>query len=372
MTLRTALRSPGDLDLVRAVALGDGRLLGGDRGAQRIGPVHEQAGVRDHDAVVDAEALVGGVDAAAALLDHLGHHRLEAPVAADAADNEDLVRADVRHGPLGRLHQHREDGLLEGEAEVLGGVPAHAGLQARQDARQGHVHALHAVRQLDQPLAPRSGKIKYTHARPPVVPLGHLLDVEAGTRVVGDAEEAGQAVEAVAHGNVDGLPEDAVALQRVRDDLRVPAAHVQDHRVARPRDLPAHLDVPDAVVHGHEWLAPEQRQCPRHGRDRVERRAHPGPHRVADAVDLGQRHAGHRQRLPDQPVDVLPVVAGRVPGQEARARRRDVRVPQVRQHLALPHDAHAQLIRTPFQAQRDHSDLMKIPLRTRARPRLLE
>jgi hypothetical protein len=50
--------------------------------------------------------------------------------------------------------------------------------------------------------------------------------------VVGQADLAREPVQAVAHGDVDGLPEDAVALLVVRDDLRVAAADVQHHGVA--------------------------------------------------------------------------------------------------------------------------------------------
>lgn len=83
----------------------------------------EEPGMRDHDAVVDAEALVGGVDGAAALGGHAAHHGLQALVAPDAADDEDLRRAHVRHGALRDLHEHRVYRLLEAVAEVFGGDP---------------------------------------------------------------------------------------------------------------------------------------------------------------------------------------------------------------------------------------------------------
>ena len=76
--------------------------------------------MRNHDAVVDAEAFVGGVDVPATVGGHDAHHLLQAVVAADAADDEDLRGVDVRHGALGDLDEHGEDGFLEGEAEVGG------------------------------------------------------------------------------------------------------------------------------------------------------------------------------------------------------------------------------------------------------------
>lgn len=74
--------------------------------------VRQQPGVRNHDSVVDAEALVGRVDAASALAGHEAHHLLDALVAAHAADDQDLVAADVGHGPLRDLDEHGEDGFL--------------------------------------------------------------------------------------------------------------------------------------------------------------------------------------------------------------------------------------------------------------------
>jgi hypothetical protein len=47
--------------------------------------VRQRAGVRDHDAVVDAEALVRREHLGAALRAHGAHHLLEALVAADTA-----------------------------------------------------------------------------------------------------------------------------------------------------------------------------------------------------------------------------------------------------------------------------------------------
>lgn len=106
----------------------------------------------------------------------------------------------------------------------------------------------------------------------------------ARRRVVADVQGAREAVEAVAHGDVEGLPEDAVAALRVGDDLRVTPRHVQDHGVRGARDLPAHLDVADAVVHADQgFVVPEQRERARRDRDALQGRAHPRALGVADA-----------------------------------------------------------------------------------------
>lgn len=112
--------------------------------------------MRNHDAVVDAEALVGGIEAGSTLPCHRPHHLLEAAIAAYPADNQDLVRAHMSHGPLGRLHQGREDGLLQGEAEVCGLVQRRHQLQGGEDTGEGHVHAFDSVWKIDQ-ILPATG-----------------------------------------------------------------------------------------------------------------------------------------------------------------------------------------------------------------------
>ena len=102
--------------------------------------------------------------------------------------------------------------------------------------------------------------------------LGHLLDVVAGRRIVAELEGAREAVEAVAHGHVDGLAEDAVAAVAVADHLGVAAADVEDGGVVGARDQAAHLDVADAVVDGHERLVPQLGQRARHDRHRQQGR----------------------------------------------------------------------------------------------------
>lgn len=216
----------------------------------------------NHDAIVYAEALVRRVHAPAPLLGHLPHHLLEALIASHAAYYKHLVAAHVRHRALRDLHQHGEDGLLQTEAQVLGGDPVFLtnllaprdfsillphlrGQQVggAEDAAEAAVHAFHGVGEVEEAAAA----------------TGEQLDVVAGRGVVADVEGAREAVEAVADGDVEGLAEDPVPPLGVRDHLRVAPAHVQHDRVLRARDLAPHLDVPHAVVHPDEGeTAPEE------------------------------------------------------------------------------------------------------------------
>lgn len=60
------------------------------------------------------------VQRAAPLCRHDAHHRLQPRVAADAADDEDVVFPGVRHGALCDLNEHRKHRFLKGEREFLG------------------------------------------------------------------------------------------------------------------------------------------------------------------------------------------------------------------------------------------------------------
>ena len=83
----------------------------------------EDAGLGDHGAVVDAVAVVHVAARAAPPPRHRGHHRLQPPVAADAADQQHVLPAAVRHGPLRHLDEHGEDRLLERVAQIRRRVP---------------------------------------------------------------------------------------------------------------------------------------------------------------------------------------------------------------------------------------------------------
>lgn len=68
------------------------------------------------------------------------------------ANNQHFFRADVSHGTLRDFHQHGEDRFLQGKAQVGWGVATtmHHFFNVRQNAREGDVHALHHVRQLNE------------------------------------------------------------------------------------------------------------------------------------------------------------------------------------------------------------------------------
>lgn len=300
----------------------------------------------NHYAIINTEPLVCSKNTATALSSHLSHHLLQTLVAADAANNQDLITADVGHGALGNLDEHSKDGLLQAEAQVLGGkvgsrtASLHLGSEGvsrGQNAREGAVHALHRVGQVEQLGAA----------------LGELLDVVAGGGIVADGQGAGEAVQAVADGDVERLAEDAVALLGVGDDLRVAPADVEHDGVLGARDLAAHLDVADAVVDAHERAVPQQTQRAGGHGHRGQRRAHARPPREADAVDLLGRHAGRRERPPREAGKLGAVVRRRVLGQETGPRRRDKRVAQVgedgrRAVGRVADDAYAELVGGSF------------------------
>lgn len=271
----------------------------------------------------------------------------------------------MRHGALRDLDEHGEHGLLETVAELRGGEPDLAGglvdgglaarlprvllphlrrqcISRQQDPAEAAVHALHRVGQVEEDLA--RGVLR------------QLLDVVARGGVVADVQRAREAVEAVAHGDVEGLAEDAVALLGVRDDLGVAARDVQHDGVVGARDLAAHLDVSDAVVHADQGLAPEQGEGARGDGDALQRRAHARPLGVADAGQLGGRDARRAQRRPRDLHEERAVVLRRVLGQEPRPRRRDEGVPDVGEDGGLTrrrvvrYDADTELVGAAFAA----------------------
>ena len=56
--------------------------------------------------------------------------------------------------------------------------------------------------------------------------LRFLLDVVTRARVVAEVDDACKAIEAIAHGNIQCLSEDAVPLLRICDDLCVTSRDV--------------------------------------------------------------------------------------------------------------------------------------------------
>jgi len=140
----------------------------------------------------------------------------------------------------------------------------------------------------------------------------------------------------------------------IRDDLRVAPGHVQHHGIVGASDLASHLNVSDAVVDADQRLVPQQAQGARGDGDGLQRRAHPRPLGVADAVDVRDARVGLLQRAGHERRDPCAVVLGYVLRQEAFPRRRDVRVSDVGEHFGrLPRQvldqAHAELVRGAFE-----------------------
>lgn len=278
--------------------------------------------MRYHDAVVDAEPLVGCKYAAASIPRHDSHHLLQALIRANSPDNKHLLAPYMCHGPLRNLHQHCINRLLQREAQILSShkLPAlrlqpllvgQAFVQTlgqdiggRQYAREARIHALDRIRQL--------------HKVPPL--LRQLLNVVAGKGVVWNQERARETINAVPNRNVERLAEDAVAVRRVGNDLGVAAAHVEHHGVLGARDGAPHFDVTDAVVYADERLVPEEGAGAGGEGDGLERGAHAGAFGVAYAVEVGDFDAGLADGLFDEADDPGAVVEGRLFREETLAR----------------------------------------------------
>ena len=162
---------------------------------------HFVASLGYHGAVVNAKAFVGGEQMSAALLAHLLHHLLQTEVAADAAHYEHLARVAVGHGALRYFDQHGEHGLLQREAQVLGGVLfffeqlGALGLDEAEQAAERDVHALDAVGQL---------KVLFAF-------FGQLLNVVARRWIIAQLQTSRKSVQTIAHRNVNRFTEYSVA-----------------------------------------------------------------------------------------------------------------------------------------------------------------
>ncbi|GIX64502.1 nitronate monooxygenase [Babesia caballi] len=272
--------------LVGAEALADGDVARRERRVLAA-PVQVvgHAGEGDHRAVVDAVALVHGVQLGAALLGHGRGHLLQAQVAAHAAHHQELAGAREGHGALGDLHEHGEHVLLHAVAEVAREalvVVVGAGATGQQ-----LLLALNQVLAASQQPAERA-----VHALDDegerhelrVLGAGGELDGETGRGLVGETEQPRQAVKHVAGRDVESLAQHGVdlPLDVVREHLGVAARDVQDDGVLVAAQEAAHLDMADAVVDRDDGGA--RHEVHGLGRERadMQRRAHAGPPRVAD------------------------------------------------------------------------------------------
>ena len=184
----------------------------------------------------------------------------------------------------------------------------------------------------------------------------YLLDVIPGARVIGELKDSGKAVEAVPNCDIDSLPEDPVPPLAVGDDLGVPPGDVEHDGVHGPRDRAPHLDVRDAVVDRHEWLPPEEGERAGGRGGDLERAAHAGAFRVADAGEVGGGDAGVGERGAEEREEVHEVVLRGLAGKEAVARRGHVGMARVGEDLAREGDhADADLVGRGLQPQRQRA-----------------
>jgi hypothetical protein len=320
--------------------------------------------MRNHDAIVDAKHLIRAMYSATSIFCHLAHHLLESQIAPYPSDHEDLCGTDMCHGPLCNLDKHGICRLLQGKAQVfirnqfsiftsqplrLGHVLPHLlnkHLHTRQDAGKAAIHPLDGIRQIQQPLPlPR-----------------HDLDIVPGRRIVRNPEHPRKPIQAVPDRYIQRLPEDPVAVRGVGNHLRVATAHVQHHRIPRPRDGSSHFNVSDAVIDADEFLAPHQRQRARDNGDGLQWCAHAWSLGVAYAVNVCYADAGALHRGLDKPHYPGPVVLCRVLGQEAAACWWMVGVAKVGEDngrfvgfgCMVLDDADAEFVCGAFESQGDH------------------
>lgn len=270
---------------------------------------------------------------------HVLDHVAKTAVLGHSSSEEHLLLADVCHGALGDLREHREGGLLHGQRDVLQRDP----LLAERHRRRNHagecdVHALDRIWELivSRPLA------------------GQLL--EDGARVESHPEVPSELVEHVPDAYVLRFPEYPVAALGERYDLRVPAGCVQERRISASGERAADLYVRDAVVHSDDRYAPHacERPCGRRGdpEARPQARTHGEGYEV---YVLGSEarlvHGAHHDVRGD-----LRVMVRRLAGMEPALRGAE-HVQLVGQHVALGvHDPYAQRMSGSFDPQRNHVD----------------
>lgn len=109
-----------------------------------------------------------------------------------------------------------------------------------------------------------------------------------------------------------------------------------------------------AVVHSHDGLVPEARQDPDGEGADLERGPHAGPAGVAEAVEVGGGDAGGLEGGVDQGEEVVEVVVGGLPREEAVAGGSDVGVAGVGEDGAVEgDDADADLVGGALDPQGD-------------------
>lgn len=266
---------------------------------------------------------------------HILDHVPQAAVLGDAASQQDLLLADVGHGALCDLGEHREGGLLNGVADVLqryalplqgeGGI-YHAG--------EGDVHALDRVREL-------------VVLRPPA---GEPLDLRTG--IEPHAQIPPELVEHVPDADVLRLTEDPVAALGEGYHLRVAARCVQKSGVPAPCEGAAYLDVRDAVVHAYDRDAHHAGERPCGGGGDPEAGAETRTHGERYQIDILRSDARLVKRLLHLDGGDLRMVVGGLAGMEAPLGRTE-HVQLIRQNVAFRiDDADPQRMGRPLNSHR--------------------
>lgn len=152
----------------------------------------------------------------------------------------------------------------------------------------------------------------------------------------------------------EGLP-----LFGISYDLRIPPRDIEYDGVIGAGDFAAHLDVSDAVVDAHQWLAPQETQTAGGDGHGLQRRPHPGTLGEAYAVDVRDLCAGLLERAFHQRHEPVAVVFGGVLGEEAFAGRGDVRVSDVGEDLGgctgeVANKADAEFVGRAFESEGNH------------------
>lgn len=106
----------------------------------------------DHRAVVPAVLPVGNEHLGASRVRHVLDHVAETAVLGHPSSEEHLLLANVGHGALGDLREHREGGLLHGQRYVLQRDPFPAERHRRcNHAGERDIHALDRIGELVVP-----------------------------------------------------------------------------------------------------------------------------------------------------------------------------------------------------------------------------
>ena len=180
-----------------------------------------------------------------------------ARLTAYAADNEHFFRADMRHRALRDFDEHSKNSFLQGKTKIFSRkrIAGRGGGEARiasislglsQDTTKGDIHAFGSVWNGQQTLA-TSGRVVISRERQvdrkTDTPFGPLLDIESRTGVIGETNDTGETIEAVANSDIQSFTKNAVTMLTIGNDLCIAARNIEHHRVRRASDGPTHFNI---------------------------------------------------------------------------------------------------------------------------------